>query len=78
MIKYQFLSPFPGNIGNMSFFGLYRIDCGRYGYLMLIARSGSIGVGSRPGWLLGRVVGDTPYSHNASLHPGKSMGAREI
>lgn len=45
---------------------------------MLIARSGSIGVGSRPGWLLGRVVGDTPYSHNASLHPGKSMGAREI
>ena len=22
-------------------------------------------------------MGDTPYSHNASLHPGKSMGARE-
>lgn len=77
MIKYQFLSPFPGNIGNMSFFGLYRIDCGRCGYLMLIARSESIGVGSRPGWLIGSCSWETHLSLTMPLHPGKSMGARE-
>ena len=44
---------------------------------MLIARSESIGVGSRPGWLIGLCSWETHLSLTMPLHPGKSMGARE-